>query len=116
MGSSVHLSLFWPSYTLARLVIMIERASCSYAVFVLPSYTADIVARSIFGRWKINMKNRKSYKSSTFKWAEYISALHAKHLAPPEIKDQAFGISQAIEKTAPERARPMLEAQETNYG
>lgn len=47
--------------------------------------------------------------------AEYIAAQHAKHPAPPEIKDKAFGISQAIGKAAQEQARPMLEARAARY-
>ena len=47
---------------------------------------------------------------------EYIAAQHDKHPAPPEIKGKAFGISEAIGKTAQERARPALEAREAKYG
>ena len=39
-----------------------------------------------------------------------------KHPAPPEIKGKAFGISEAIGKTAQERARPAPEAREAKYG
>ena len=38
------------------------------------------------------------------------------HPAPPEIRGKAFGISEAIGKTAQERARPALEAREAEYG
>jgi hypothetical protein len=62
------------------------------------------------------MNTRKDDKQSAIEWAEYIAAQHAKHPAPPEIKGKAFGISEAIGKTAQERARPMLEAREAKYG
>lgn len=115
MGSHVHLSMFWPSRKLARLVALIERISGSSADFVLKPYTADVVARSVCGGWQINMNNRKDDKASALEWAEYIAAQHAKHPAPPEIKGKAFGVSQAINKAARERARPMLEARAAQY-
>lgn len=116
MGSHVHLSIFWPSYKLAQLVAVIERISGSSAGFVLKPYAADVVARSICGGWQINMNNRKDDKASALEWAEYIAAQHAKHPAPPEIKGKAFGISEAIGKTAQDRAKPALEAREAKYG
>lgn len=116
MGSHVHLSIFWPSYKLAELVAVIERISGSSADFVLKPYAADVVARSVCGGWQINMNNRKDDKQSALEWAEYIAAQHAKHPAPPEIKGKAFGISEAIGKTAQERAKPALEAREAKYG
>lgn len=79
-------------------------------------YAADVVARSVCGEWQINMNSRKDDKQSTLEWAEYIAAQHAKHPAPPEIKGKAFGISEAIGKTAQERDRPALEAREPNMG
>ena len=114
MGSHVHLSMFWPSYKLAQMVAVIERISGSSADFVLEPYAKDVVARSVCGGWQINMNNRD--KAGAAEWAEYIAAQHAKHPAPPEIKGKAFGISQAIGKTAQERERPMLEAREAKYG
>jgi hypothetical protein len=116
MGSHVHLSMFWPSYKLARLVAVIERISGSSADFVLKPYAADVVARSVCGGWQINMNNRKDDKASALDWADYIATQDAKHPAPPEIKGKAFGISEAIGKAAQERARPMLEAREAKYG
>jgi hypothetical protein len=116
MGSHVHLSIFWPSYRLAQLVAVIERISGSSADFVLKPYAADVTARSVCGGWQINMNNRKDDKQSALEWAEYIAAQHDKHPAPPEIKGKAFGISEAIGKTAQERARPALEAREAKYG
>jgi hypothetical protein len=116
LGSHVHLAMFWPSYKLAQLVAVIERISGSSADFVLKPYAADVVARSVCGGWQINMNNRKDDKESAFEWAEYIATQHAKHPASPEIKGKAFGISEAIGKTAQERARPLLEAREANYG
>lgn len=116
MGSHVHMSKFWPSYRLAQLVSVIERISGSSAEFVLKPYTADIVARSVCGGWQINMNNRKDDKQSALEWAEYIAAQHAKHPTPPEVKGKAFGISQAIGKAAQERARPILEGREKQYG
>lgn len=116
MGAHMHLSMFWPSYKLVQLVTLIERVTGSLADFVLQPYTADVVARSVCGGWQINMNNRKDDKASALEWAEYIAAQHAKHPAPPEIKGKAFGISQAVGKTAQERARPMLEAREEKYG
>lgn len=114
MGAHVHLSMFWPSYKLARLVAVIERVTGSSAAFVLAPYAADTVARSGCGGWQISMNNRD--KAGAYEWAEYIAEQHAKHPAPPEIKGKAFGISQAIGKAAQERARPMLEAREAAYG
>lgn len=116
MGSHVHLSMFWPSYKLDRLVAVIERISGSSADFVLKPYAADTVARSICGGWQINMNAREDDKQSALEWAEYIAAQHAKHHAPPKIRGKAFGVSEAIGKTAQERARPMLEAREAKYG
>ena len=95
---------------------MIERISGSSADFVLKPYAANVVARSVCGGWQINMNNRKDDKQSALEWAEYIAAQHDKHPAPPEIKGKAFGISEAIGKTAQERARPALEAREAKYG
>ena len=116
MGSHVHLSMFWPSRKLAQLVAVIERISGSSSDFVLTPYTADVVARSICGGWQIGMNNRSDDKASALEWAEYIAAQHTKHPAPPEIKGKAFGISEAIGKTAQERERPALEAQAAKYG
>ena len=116
MGSHVHMSMFWPSRKLAQLVAVIERISGSSAGFVLTPYAADVVARSVCGGWQINMNTRKDDKASALEWAEYIAAQHAKHRAPPEIQGKAFGISEAIGRTAQERARPMLEAREAKYG
>lgn len=116
MGSHVHLSMFWPSYKLGRLVAVIERISGSSADFVLKPYATDKVARSVCGGWQINMNTRKDDKQSALEWAEYIAAQHAKHPNPPKIRGKAFGISEAIGKTAQERARPMLEAREAKYG
>lgn len=116
MGSHVHLSMFWPSCKLARLVAVIERVSGSSAGFVLKPYAADVVARSVCGGWQINKNNRKDDKQGALEWAEYIAGQHAKHPAPPKIRGKAFGISEAIGKTAQERARPMLEAREAKYG
>ena len=116
MGLHVHLSMFWPSYKLAQLVAVIERVTGSSADFVLEPYTADTVARSVCGGWQINMNNRKDDKESALEWAEYIATQHAKHLAPPQIKGKAFGISQAIGKAAQEQERPMLEARAARGG
>jgi hypothetical protein len=120
MGLHVHLSMFWPvgenQQKLGKLVAMIERISGSSAAFVLKPYAANVVARSICGGWQINMNTRKDGKQSAIDWAEYIAAQHAKHPAPPKIKGKPFGISEAIGKTAQERARPMLEAREAKYG
>lgn len=116
MGSHVHLSMFWPSYKLTLLVTLIERISGSAADFVLLPYAADVVVRSVCGGWQINMNTRKDDKQSAFEWAGYIAAQHAKHPAPPEIRGKAFGISEAIGKTAQERARPALEDREAKYG
>lgn len=110
MGSHVHLSMFWPSYKLAKLVAVIERISGSSADFVLKPYAADVVARSVCGGWQINLNSREDDKASALEWADYIAVQHAKHAAPPEIEGKAFGISQAIGNAAQERARPMLEA------
>ena len=116
MGLHVHLSMFWPSRKLAQLVAVIERISGSTAAFVLAPYAADTIARSVCGGWQITMNCRKDDKASALEWAEYIAEQHTKHPAPPEIKGKAFGISQAIGKSAQERARPMLEAREATYG
>jgi len=116
MGSHIHLSMFWPSRKLARIIAVIERISGSSADFVLTPYAADVVARSACGGWQINMNTRKDDKANALEWAEYIAAQHAKHPAPPEIKGKAFGISEAIGKTAQDRARPMLEARAARYG
>jgi hypothetical protein len=88
MGSHVHLSMFWPSRKLAQLVAVIERISGSSADFVLQPYAADVVARSVCGGWQINMNTRKDDKQSALEWAEYIAAQHAKHPAPPEIRER----------------------------
>ena len=116
MGAHVHLSMFWPSYKLAKLIAMIERISGSSAEFVLAPYTADTVARSVCGGWQVTMNNRRDDKASALVWAEYIAEQHAKHQAPPEIKGKAFGISQAIGNAAQERAGGVLEAREARYG
>ena len=116
MGSHVHLSIFWPSYKLARLVAVIERISGSSADFVLKPYAADVVARSVCGGWQINMNARKDDKASAVEWAEYIAEQHDKHPAPPGIRGKAFGISEAIGKAAQERERAALEAREAQYG
>ncbi len=116
MGSHVHLSMFWPSRELARLVAVIERISGSSADFVLKPAEADVVARSVCGGWQINANNRPDSKAGSLEWAEYIAEQHAKHPAPPEIKGNAFGISKAIGKTAQDHAKPMLEAREAKYG
>lgn len=116
MGSHVHLSMFWPSYKLGQLVAVIERISGSSADFVLNTYAANVVARSVCGGWQINMNTRKDDKQSALEWAEYIAAQHAKHPAPPEIRGKAFGISEAIGKAAQDRAKPMLETREAKYG
>ena len=116
MGSHIHLSMFWPSYKLAKLIAVIERISGSPADFVLKPYAADVIARSVCGGWQINMNNRKDDKQSALEWTEYIAAQHAKHPALPEIRGKAFGISQAIGKAAQDRARPMLEAREAKFG
>jgi len=116
MGLHVHLAMFWPSRKLAQLVAVIERVSGSPADFVLTPYAADVVARSVCGGWQLNMNNRKDDKQSALEWAEYIAAQHAKHPALPEIRGKAFGISQAIGKSAQDRAQPMLEAREAKYG
>lgn len=115
MGSHVHLSMFWPSYNLAKLVAVVERVSGSAADFVLKPYTADTVARSVCGGWQINMNNRSDDKKSALEWADYMGTQHDKHPAPPDLKGKAFGISQAIGKTAQERAQPMLEARAAKY-
>lgn len=107
-GSHVHLSMFWPSYKLSKLVAVIERISGSSADFVLKPYSKDVVARSVCGGWQINMNTRD--KDGAFEWAEYIAAQHAKHPTTPEIKGKAFGISEAINKAAQKRERPALEA------
>lgn len=116
MGSHVHLSMFWPSYKLDRLIAVIERISGSSADFVRKRCAAGVVARSVCGGWQINMNTREDDKQGALEWAEYIASQHAKHPAPPKIRGKAFGISEAIGKTAQERARPMLEAREAKYG
>jgi len=118
MGSHVHLSMFWPSYNLAKLkqlVAVIERVSGSHAAFVLKPYTDDVVARSICGGWQVNMNNREDSKASALNLADYIAGQHAKHPTAPEIMGKAFGISHAIGKRAQEKARPMLEARTAKY-
>lgn len=115
LGAHVHMAMFWPARFLPKLVALIERVTGSTAAFVLAPYTADTVAQSTCGGWKITMNNRKDDKQSALEWAEYIAAQHAKHPAPPKINGKAFGISNAIGKTAQERARPMLEAREAKY-
>jgi hypothetical protein len=77
---------------------------------------ADVAARSVCGGWQLNMNTRKDDKASALEWAEYIAGQHAKHPAQPEINGKAFGISEAIGKTAHDRAKPMLEAREAKYG
>ncbi len=39
-----------------------------------------------------------------FAWADYIATQHGKHPAPPALKGQAFGVSQAIGKAARDAA------------
>jgi len=113
MGLHVHLSMFWPSYKLAKFVAVIERVSGSSADFVLQPYAADVVARSVCGGWQINMNNRAG---GALEWAEYIAGQHSKHPKPPVMRGKAFGISEAIGKAAQKRAQPMLEAREEKYG
>ena len=100
VGSHTHLSIFWPSRYLARLVTLIERISGSHAAFVLKHYSADVVARSVCGGWQINMNSRTDFKASALEWAGYIAEQHAKHPAPPALKGKAFGVSKAIGKAA----------------
>lgn len=116
MGSHVHLSMFFPTYKLARLIGVVERISGSSAEFVLRPYEADVVARSVCGGWQINMNNRNDLKESALEWATYIAEQHAKHPAEPEIKGKAFGVSEAIGKAAQERHRGALEAREKAFG
>lgn len=116
MGSHVHLSMFWPSYKLDRLVAMLERVSGSSADLVLKPYTADVVARSVCGGWQIDMNNRRDDKQSALEWADYIASQHEKHSAQPDITGKAFGISQAISRSAQKRAQGALEAREAQYG
>lgn len=113
MGSHVHLSMFWPSYKLAQLIAVIERISGSSADFVLAPYAADMVARSVCGGWQVNVNHRD--RAGAQDWAKYIADQHAKHPAPPKIKGKAFGISEAIGKTAQEREKPALEARATKH-
>jgi hypothetical protein len=110
IGLHVHLSMFWPCYKLAQLVAVIERISGSSAAFILKPYSEDIVARSICGGWQINMNNRKDDRKSAYDWTEYIAAQPAQHTVPPAIRGKAFGVSQAIGKTAQKRAQRLLEA------
>lgn len=115
MGAHLHLAMFWPSHKLAQLVAMIERITGSSAEFVLQPYLTDTVARSTCGGWQLDMNNRRDAKAGALEWAKYIADQHDKHLAPPEIKGKAFGVSQAIGRSAQEGARAMLEAREKRY-
>lgn len=115
MGAHMHLAMFWPSYKLAQLVAVIERITGSSAKFVWQPYAEDTVARSACGGWQLDMNNRSDDKASALEWAAYISAQHDKHLVPPKIKGKAFGVSQAIGRTAQEAARAVLEARKKQY-
>lgn len=115
MGAHMHLAMFWPSRELAQFVAMVERITGSSAEFVLQPYVADTVARSTCGGWQLDMNNRSDAKAGALEWATYITDQRDKHLAPPEIKGKAFGISQAIGRSAQEGARAMLEAREERY-
>lgn len=118
MQEHIHLGMFFPSYLRPQLVALIERITGSTADFVIAGYGADTVARSVCGGWQIEVNNRGNGgdKKSAIEWAGYIAAQHAKHPAPPDLKGKAFGISEAINKAAQERARPMLKAREAQFG
>jgi len=122
MGSHVHLSMFWPCHKLAQFVAVIERVSGSAAAYKNPMYSEIevngkikcIYARSTCGGWQIDMNKRD--KEGALELAGYLAGQHAKHPAPPAITGKAFGISKALGKAAQERAQPMLEAREAEYG
>lgn len=118
MGTHDHVGMFIPTYHRNQLVALIERITGSTADFVIAGYAADTVARSVCGGWQIEVNNwgKEGDKASALRWAEYIAAQHAKHPAPPDLKGKAFGISEAINKAAQERARPMLKAREAQFG
>lgn len=116
MGSHVHLSMYWPSPKLTRLIAVIERLSGSTAAFALKPYSEDVAARSVCGGWQINMNNRSNDKASAREWTEYIANQHAKHATSPLLQGKAFGVSEAIGKAAQQRAKPMLDEREAKYG
>jgi len=115
MGSHVHLSMYWPSPKLTRLIAVIERLSGSTAAFALKPYSEDVAARSVCGGWQINMNNRTNDKASAREWSEYIANQHAKHATSPVLQGKAFGVSEAIGKAAQRRAKPMLDEREAKY-
>lgn len=118
MGSHDHIGMFVPSPRRKQLVALIERITGSTAEFVIEGYCADTVARSVCGGWQIEINNwgKEGDKASALRWAGYIAEQHAKHPAPPDLKGKAFGISEAINKAAQERARPMLLEREAKFG
>lgn len=118
MHEHIHLGMYFPFRLRPQLVALIERVTGSKAEFVIAGYGADTVARSGCGGWQIDANNRGNGgdKKSAIEWGGYIATQHTKHPAPPDLKGKAFGISEAINKTAQDRARPMLRAREAQFG
>jgi hypothetical protein len=116
LGSHVHLFMYWPSLKPDRLILVLERLSGSTAASTLRPCDPDVVARPVCGGWQINKNIRANDQASARDLAVDIATQDAKHPAPPSITGKAFGISEALGTAAQERARPMLEARETQYG
>ncbi|PID35456.1 MAG: hypothetical protein CR958_00095 [Rhodobacterales bacterium] len=98
LGEHVHLSVYWPSGDLERVVRLISRVTGSRSEFVHAPYTIEPVARSVCGGWQINLNTRS--QAGALDWASYIAHQHDKHTHAPNLQGRAFGISRAINAKA----------------
>ena len=96
LGEHVHLGLFWPSYTLNKLVELLTRISGSSAQFINQPYAANIFAKSVCGGWQINLMRGKNMEAAALGWAEYIALQPTKHQYDKNIIGNCFGISRGI--------------------
>ncbi len=109
LGAHLHLGLFWPTREIPRLVGLVERVSGSSAEFVRIAYEQDTASRSVCGGWQIDVNNRNDAEASALEWAGYVAGQPCKHPAPPMLRGKAFGLSQAIGRSAQEAARAQLD-------
>ena len=98
LGEHVHLGLFWPSYTLNKLVELLTRISGSSAQFINQPYAADIFAKSVCGGWQINLMRGNNIEAAALGWAEYIALQPLKHNNHVGLEGNIFGISRSIRR------------------
>ena len=108
MGSHVHLGLFWPHYRLQPLLDLIERITGSSPEYDKSVHEDQHVARSVCGGWQVDMNRRD--KAGALDWCDYVSQQEDKHRRAPALPGKAYGVSEAIGKSAREAARAQLEA------